>query len=351
MKRINIIIAVVLVLLSAFFIIVGITKPSNGKHKGKEKVNNKVEAYIVNPTYLSSDIVVTGSLVAYDEVELMNEVAGRVVSVNLPEGKFVKKGTLLVKLYDADMQAILMKLKSQLDIQERIYKRQKQLLKVNGISQNDFEQTLLQVNTITAEIAEERALIRKTEIKAPFDGTIGLRNISVGAVVSASTLMATIRTNQKLKLDFYVPEKYSPVISTGMKVKFTMANSNKEYSAKVIATEHGIENTTRNLKVRAIINSESKALIPGAFANVSLRLGENPKALLIPSHAIIPEEENKSVIVARQGKAHFVNIHTGIRKSSMVEVVDGLNVGDTIITSGILFLKEGGKLEYSNIKK
>jgi membrane fusion protein (multidrug efflux system) len=153
-----------------------------------------------------------------------------------------------------------------------------------------------------------------------------------------------------MKLDFFVPEKYSSIITNGMKVNFTMAESDKIYEAKVIATEHGIENATRNLKVRAMISSVSKELIPGAFANVSLRLGADAQALMVPSQAIIPEEENKSVIMAQHGKAHFVNIKTGIRKASMVEVTEGLAAGDTVITSGILFLKEGDKLRYSSVK-
>lgn len=348
-KKTNIWIAVILLLLTAFFLKVGFTKTKDKKQDSKEKVQKKVDAFITKPSLLISEITVTGSLMAYDEVDLKNEVAGRVVRINLPEGKFVRKGTLLVKLYDDDLQATLKKLQSQLAIQERIYKRQTELVKVNGISQNDYEQTLLQVNTIKADIAEEKALIRKTEVQAPFDGVIGLKNISIGAVVSSSTLLATIRTSNKLKLDFYVPEKYGPEITTGMKVKFTMYNEDKSYDATVIATEKGIDNTTRNLKVRAVITASSKELIPGAFANVQLRLGENPHALMIPSQAIIPQEGEKSVIVARKGKAHFVKIKTGIRKSSKVEVTEGLEPGDTIISSGILFLKEDSKLSYSTI--
>jgi membrane fusion protein (multidrug efflux system) len=350
MKKINIIIGAVLIVLSAFFIILGFTKSGNKKHEAKERVQKKIDAYVVTPSYISSDISVIGSLAAYDEVELKNEVSGRITMIHLPEGQFVKKGTLLVKLYDADLQATLSKLRAQLAIQERIYERQTQLIKVNGISQNDYEQTSLQISTIKANIEEEKALIRKTEVKAPFDGTIGLRYVSVGAVVSTSTLLATIRTNQKIKLDFYVPEKYSAVISNGMKIKFTLANGNKLYDAKVIATEHGIDDATRNLKVRAIITSASKELVPGAFANVNLRLGENPKALMIPSESIIPEEEEKQIIIAKHGKAHFVTIKTGIRQASKVEVTEGIEAGDTVMTSGILFLKEGDKLKYSSIK-
>lgn len=350
MKKTNIIIAIVLLLLTVVFVKVGFNKPKEGKDK-KEKTNKKVDAFVVMPSLLTSDITVTGSIAAYDEVDLKNEMSGRVVMVNLPEGRFVKKGTLLIKLYDNDLRAALSKLKAQLAIQKSIYKRQSKLLKVNGISQNDYEQTVLQLNSISADIAEEKALIRKTEVRAPFDGTIGLRNISVGAIVSPSTLLATIRTNQKIKLDFFVPEKYSSLINVGMRVLFTMSNNDKLYYARVIATEHGIDSNTRNLKVRAIINSSGKELVPGAFANVKLKLGENARALMIPTQAIIPAEEDNSVIVARHGKAHFVNIKTGIRESSKIEVTEGLQPGDTIMTSGLMFLKEDSKISYSSISK
>lgn len=348
-KKINTLIAAILLLLTIFFLYIGFIKSTDKKQDSKEKVQKKVDAFVVKPSLLISEITVTGSLLAYDEVELKNEVAGRVVLINLPEGKFVKKGTLLVKLYDDDLQATMKKLQSQLAIQEQIYKRQTELIKVSGISQNDYEQTLLQVNNIKADIAEEKALLRKMEVRAPFDGIIGLRNISIGAVINTSTLLATIRTSNKLKLDFFVPEKYGAEISAGMKVKFTMYNEGKLYDATVIATERGIDNTTRNLKVRALINASSKELIPGAFANVQLKLGDNPNALMIPTQAVIPQEGDKSVILARKGKAHFVTIKTGIRKASKVEVTEGLEPGDTVITSGILFLKEKSKLSYSTI--
>ena len=343
---------VVILLLAVFFIKVGFTKSDEKEHgDSKKKVQKKVDAFVVTPSLLTSDITVTGSLVAFDEVELMNEVAGRVVGVNLPEGKSVAKGTLLVKLFDDDLQAALKKLEAQRAIQQRIVNRQKQLLQVKGISENDYEQSALQLNIINADIAQQRALIRKTEIRAPFNGTIGLRNVSVGAVVSSSTMLATIRTNDKIKLDFYVPEKYGSVITVGMPVNFTMYDNNTSFTAKVIATEHGIENSTRNLKVRAMVSSSSKELIPGAFTNVNLKLGENKNALMIPTEAIIPDEDNKQLIVANHGKAHFVNIKTGIRQSSKIEVVEGIASGDTIITTGLLFLKEGAKLSYSSINK
>jgi len=114
-----------------------------------------------------------------------------------------------------------------------------------------------------------------------------------------------------------------------------------------MATEEGIDDATRNLKVRAIVNSRSDELLAGGFTNVQLRLNENKNALMIPTEAIIPQEENKIVIVAREGKATFVQVKTGIRKASNIEITDGIQLGDTIVTSGLLFVKEGSKLSFS----
>ncbi len=350
-KKSTIWVAIVFVLLAALLVKIGFfSKQSDNEKSKKEKPQKKVAGIIAKSSLLIDEISVSGSLQAFEMVDLKNEVAGRVVSINLPEGKFVKSGTLLVKLFDDDLQSTLKKLQSQLSIQQEIYKRQSELLKVNGISQNDYEMTGLQLNSLKADIEVEKTMIRKTEVRAPFDGVIGLRNVSVGAIVTPSTLLATIRTVNKLKLDFFVPEKYSSELKAGMKVKFTMSNGTKLYDATVMATEEGIDDATRNMKVRAIVNSQSKELISGGFANVQLRLNQKTDAILIPTQAIIPQEENKIVIVSNHGKAKFIKVKTGIRKSSTVEITVGIQAGDTIVTSGLLFLKEGAKLTFSTVK-
>lgn len=342
------IVMIVLVIVIALWFIVKPGKKTENNIRS-ERPQAKVDAIVVKPTLLVEEISVSGSLLAFDEVELKNEVAGRVVQINLPEGKFVKEGTLLVKLFDDDLQANLKKFQTQLAIQEKIHLRQTELLNVNGISQNEYEQTGLQLNALRADIEVQKALIRKTEVLAPFDGIIGLRRISVGAEVTPSTLLATIRSNNKLKLDFSVPEKYSPEIKQGMHVKFTMYNEDKAYDATVIATEQGIDANTRNLRVRAIVDSQSGHLLPGAYANVILQLSINPQALMVPSKAIIPREQYKNIIVAKDGNAHIVTVKTGIRNASGVEITEGVQPGDTVITSGIQFLKEGSKLFYSTV--
>ncbi len=344
--------------LSILLIIAGILIVSCGKKQANEpskgqKGRNQlaVDAVIAKPSLLANQITVSGSLLAFEEVALMSEMSGRVVLINLPEGRPVKKGTLLVKVFDDDLQANLKKLQTQLEIQEKIYQRQTELLKVNGISQSDYDQIYLQVNSIKAEIEVQQSLIRKSEVLAPFDGIIGLRNISVGAQITPSTLIAKIRMEDKLKLDFSIPEKYSSEMKPGLKVKFTVSGNDTQFDATVLASEKGIDASTRNIKVRAIVNGKSDELVPGGFTTVQLTLGENKDAIMIPTQAIIPQERNKSVITAKNGKAHFVMVHTGVRRESTVEITDGINPGDTVITNGILFLKEGAKLSFSNVKK
>ncbi len=353
LKWLSVITALAIVAFLAFHFLKpsGENKPlSKDQGPGARGMQAKVDAFVVGHSLLIDEISVSGSLLAYDEVDLKNEVSGRVVFINLPEGKQVKKGTLLVKLFDDDLQAGLKKLQSQLAIQEKIHERQSELLKVNGISQNDYDQTGLQLNSLRADIEVQKVLIRKTEVLAPFDGVIGLRNISVGAQVTPSTSLATIRSEDKLKLDFSVPEKYSSEIKPGMKINFRMSNDDRQYEATVFATEQGIDVSTRNLKVRALVENRSANLLPGAFTDINLQLNEKKDALLIPTQAIIPSEQTKSVIVARNGKAHFTEIKTGVRRSSNIEITEGIQAGDTIITTGILFLKEGSKLSYSTVK-
>ena len=195
-----------------------------------------------------------------------------------------------------------------------------------------------------------KAQIRKTEILAPFDGIIGLRTISEGAVLQSSTAVATLRQSNKVKLDFSVPEKYSSLVMPGLEVEFSLQNAPNEILRLSIATEQGIETTTRSLKVRAVVDKSSPNLIPGAYANVKLLLGENLQAIMVPSNAIIPQERTKSIIVSRQGKAQFVEVETGIRKAASIEILSGIAAGDTVITSGVLFLKPGMPVLYANVK-
>jgi membrane fusion protein (multidrug efflux system) len=321
------------------------------KNSGRQSVNLSVEGVIVEPVVLDQIITISGTLKPFEETVLMPEVSGRVVYINLSEGGFVRQGTLLVKLFNDDLQAQLKKSLAQLKIVEQTEFRQNELVKVNGISQLDFDQTVLQINSINADIEVLKAQIRKTEVHAPFDGTIGLRNISIGAQVTPGTALATIRDVKHLKLDFSVPEKYSREIKPGVKVQFTVQGDEKKYDATVIATEQGIESGTRNLNGRALVDNNINSLIPGTFANVDLSLNQNKGALMVPTQSVIPQERTKQLIVAKNGRAKFVTVKTGIRNVSSIEILSGITTGDTVVTTGVLFLKPDAVLNFSSVRR
>lgn len=345
------------ILLLYFFLLAGIMASCGSKASGpvKNASGNQfntvpaVEGFVVKPTSINQSISISGTLKPFEETVLMPDLAGRAVIINVREGKFVKQGTLLVKLFDGDLQASLKKSNAQLEIAEQTEKRQAELLKVSGISQSDYDQAVLQIHSINADIEILKAQIRKTEIYAPFDGVIGLKNISIGAQVTPNTPIATIRAVQKLKLDFSVPEKYSDELRSGLKVTFTVQGNDTKYDATVMATEEGIDASTRNLNARAVVQNSKALLKPGAFANVELQLKEIKNALMVPTQAIIPQELKKQLIIAKEGKAKFVTVETGVRQASAIQVLSGVASGDTIVTTGILFLKPGMSLKFSKV--
>ncbi len=312
--------------------------PATGGGPGKQPPL-AVEAMILNPQNLSNEIEVPGSIMAFESTEIHPEMSGRVTQLNLSEGKMVSKGALLAKLYDGDLQATLNKLQVQLSIAQANENRSAQLLKIQGISQQDYDMSLLNVNNIKADIEITKANISKTVILAPFSGKLGLKNISPGAFVTPSTVLATIGQVNQLKLQFTVPEKYGAQIKQGQDIEFVIDGSGKTFHASVSATEVSIEENTRSLSVRAIVKGGDPLLIPGAFATVHIILSRTNDALMIPTGAISPVGRKKMVFLYKGGKAFSAEVTTGVRDSSNVEVLTGLNKGDTVITTGILFLK------------
>ncbi len=310
----------------------------------------KVEALITKPQSLSSDIEVPGTILAFESTEIHPETAGRLVSLNVREGTNVSQGTLLAKLFDGDLQAQLRKIEVQLKIAEETEKRQAELLKIQGISRQDYDLSLLQVQSLRADMDIIRQSIRKTEIRAPFSGRVGLKNISPGAYVSPADIITTISQVKKLKIQFNIPERYSSQLKNGMAVSFTVDGTDKTYTANILATEVEVEENTRSLAVRASVKNPDADLTPGAFATVKIILGENNNALLIPNTAIIPIGRNKQIYLFKSGKAEATQVVTGIRDSTNIQILEGLKEGDTVITSAILFLRPGSGVEIDSIR-
>lgn len=324
-------------------------KQDNSQNASQANNVLPVEGFIVTPSSIEEAINVSGTLIPFENTELHPEISGRVVGLNIAEGKFVTKGTILVKLFDGDLQAQLKKLEVQLAIAQKTFERQTELLKINGISQQEVDLTGLQVSNINADIDIIKTSIAKTELRAPFNGRLGLKNISPGAYITPTTIVTSISEVAQQKIEFSVPEKYSSQITTGKDVLFSVEGSPTSYHAIVSATQSSVEENTRNLKVRAIVKNIDRYLVPGVFAKVQMILGKNNNAIMIPTDAIIPQARNKQVILYKAGKASFNNVTTGIRDSSNIQITGGLNIGDTVITTGLLFLKPGSDVKISKI--
>lgn len=324
--------------------------PANNRAAGGGNRPVQAEAFIVRTRPLSESLEVPGTLLPYEETEIRPEISGRVVSLNIPEGSFVQKGTLLVKLFDEDLQAELKKLQVQLQIAEKTAERQKELLKISGISQQEYDLSELQVSNLKADIDLTKVSISKTEIRAPFAGRIGLKSISNGAYVTPTTLITSISQVNQLKLEFTVPEKYSKDMMRGRKVNFTVAGSDQTFTASVLATESLIEANTRTLRIRAVVQGKHQLLVPGAFAKVLLTFGKNNESLVVPSQSVIPQARNKRVIVYQGGKANFAVVTTGIRDSSFVQILDGLKEGDTVLTTALLAVRPESQIKLIKVQ-
>jgi membrane fusion protein (multidrug efflux system) len=337
-----------IILFSCFIIYACKSKKESGMPQGPGggmQQSLLVEVMVASGSSLSADIEVPGTILANETTEIHPEVSGRVVQLNVKEGSVVSQGALLAKLYDGDLQAQKKKLEVQLKIAEQTENRQGELLKIQGISQQEYDISLLQVNNLKADIDIISEAIRKTEIRSPFSGKLGLKNISPGAYITPATIITTISQVTQLKIQFNVPEKYGSLIHPGQSIDFTVDGSLKKFTATVLATEVKLDENTRSLAVRALIKNNDPVLIPGVFAKVKIVLGQSENTIMIPTIVIQPQGRKKLVYIYKSGKSVPAEITTGIRDSSNIQVLTGLKEGDSVITTGLLFLRPGADVK------
>lgn len=308
-----------------------------------------VDVSIAKPSIYANVVEANGTILAAEFVALQPEVAGRIVYLNIREGQYVQAGTVLARLNDEDLQAQLRKYKAQLQLARLNEARLKTILKAEGLNQADYDAALQQVNNLEADVAYTQALINKTEIRAPFNGVIGLRNVSVGAFVSQQSVLATIQQTSSLKVDFVLPETYASTVYQGKKVE-VVNDLGQTFQAIISGVEPQVNTATRNLKIRAILSQNAKAISPGAFVRVNFNEGEALPRIFVPSNCIIPETRFKKVAVIKNGTAELTVVETGVRTGDKVEVIKGLNEGDTFAINGILFLKPGAEVKIRKVK-
>lgn len=340
------IIIIGLILIKVLFLKSTSVAPAAGARKSTIQA---VDALVVKPQELSNIAFVSGSLIANESADLQPQISGMVTGLFFKEGDLVHKGTLLVKINDASLQAQLKKQEAAYEISQSNLTREDQLFKLNAVNEDEYNASVLAVKSAQADMEFTKAEIDNCEIRAPFDGIIGVRFISPGAFVSPATVIATIYESNPIKVEFDLPEKFSSQIKIGTPITFKIQGNEKEYSGKVYVVNPGINAETRTLTVRALCSNDG-SLRPGSFANITVNLGSNPSALLVPTQALIPVLNGQQLFVARHDSAFSVPVQIGMRNDTSVEITSGINPGDTVITSGIIFLKPKMQIKLKHVK-
>ena len=300
-----------------------------------------VTAVVVRPERIVDRIFSSGTVLANEGVDLRSEIAGKVTGISFREGSRVQKGDLLVKIDDSELQAQLLKQDSQLKLAQDKEHRRRQLLERGNISPEDYDIALNELNAIRAEAQLIEARIKKTEIRAPFNGFIGLRFVSEGSYVSPETRIASLQNITIVKIDFAVPERYAQDLRPGAEIAFHLSGSATRFRGAIFAIEPKIDPTTRTVLLRARCPNPGEVIMPGAFAEVELSLKEIPDALMVPTEALIPDMQGQTVFLARGGVADQSRVETGLRTEKLIQLTSGVRPGDTVITSGILQLAPG----------
>ena len=320
-----------------------ITKNSDSKgpkDKEKDKQPITVSGSVVHLQTFDNNLALSGSIEANEQVEIRSEVSGIVKNIYFQEGSNVTKGQVLFKVNDIELKAQLAQAKTKESLASENERRAKLLLQKEAISQEEYDVARADYQSAKAQSQLIQAQIEKTSVRAPFSGKIGLRSISPGTYVTPTLLVAKLVNSGQLKITFSIPEKYASQIKKNATITFKVTGSNQSYSAKIYAIEPEVEIATRTLKVRALADNKDGKLLPGTFADVQLPLDIIKDAVVIPTEAIIPVQDGKKVFIANKGMAKEVMVETATRTDASILVLSGLKVGDTVLTSGVMSLKD-----------
>lgn len=316
-------------------------EPTSPRGAGGGRQELAVNATILQPQVLQNIFRITGILLPDEEVDLTFETAGKITNIFFSEGTYVEKGTLLAKVNDAPLQAELKKLEAQLPLAEDRLFRQQTLLDKDAISQETYQSVFTQLETLKAEIDLVKARIRQTELRAPFNGMIGLRQVSEGAYASPTVVVSNLTKISPLKIEFSLTENFVNLVKPGTEISFKVENDLGVYNAAVYAVESRLDMQTLNLFARARYANHDGKIKPGQSAKIEIKIEQKENAIVIPSISTVKEIGRDITYIYENGKAKEVEITTGMRTASSVEVTSGLSVGDTLLTTGVMQLRSG----------
>jgi membrane fusion protein (multidrug efflux system) len=329
-----------LLILVSFFI-AGCEKESAPVTSGRQNSGGlTVEYFIAKPTYFQSTVTTTAEIIPSEQVILRAPVSGTVLAINFQEGSFVRRGQSLVHLDDRAWKAQLKGLEAELNRLKSDLERKRRLLEVEGATQQEVDETVASMASIKAQMEELRVNIQLANVSAPFSGQVGLRDFSVGSYMGQGDQITSLAEVDELKVEFNLPERYQNEVQ--LEQRLNVVAGNDTFPAKIYAIDPIIDPESRTLRARGIIANEDKgSLRPGVFATAVLPTEVSETALLVPTQVVVPEISVQTVYVAENGKAVRKEVELAGRNAEMVQIVDGLQPGDTVITTGLLQVKDG----------
>jgi membrane fusion protein (multidrug efflux system) len=348
MKLKNLVYALLIITIGGFIayrIVSNKSKNEESKSKNDKDSPTFVIGQVVKTTIFDNNLSLSGSIEANEQIEIHSEVSGIVEGIYFNEGTNVIKGQVLFKVNDIELKAQLQQAATKEGLAAENARRAKLLLEKEAISQEEYDISRADYKSAQSQTQLIRAQISKTAVKAPFSGKIGLRSISPGTYITPAVLVAKLVNTGKLKITFSIPEKYASQIKSGSTIDFSVSGSEKKYSAKIYAIEPEVEVATRTLQVRAIADNIDGNLFPGTFADIKLPLAIIKDAIVVPSEAIVPVQDGKKVFIANMGKAKEVMVEATTRTDASILILSGLKAGDTLITSGVMSLKNDAPIK------
>lgn len=309
---------------------------ASNKKSGSPKDPPAVTVETVAHSSLSETITLNGTLYSLESIDLKSEISGKITSVHFEDGQKVKSGDILVKMSDRELRAEAASIKAKLELAKRQAERKTGLFSRGLISETEHDVALNEQDVLSAQVELLRVRIAKTVLRSPFDGRIGLREVSPGAVINPDVTISSIQKLDPLHLDFSVPERYQSMVKPGMPVSLNVAGYEQEFVGRISATSHQIDEITRSLRLRAIVPNPEEILLPGNFATVSLTLKEYHNTVLIPASALEQSINDAWVyLVDANNLAKQRPVTVGVRQADSIQILSGLNVGDRVVSRGI----------------
>jgi membrane fusion protein (multidrug efflux system) len=306
----------------------------------------QVEAVQVGRRTLADDVTAVGTLRSAESVMLRPELAGRIARIAFDEGRPVKKGEVLVQLDDAVEAAEHARARAALGLAQANYKRNQDLFGRKFVSQRALDEAAANLRVAEAEARVAEARMRRMAVRAPFDGIVGIRNVSVGDYVKEGEDLVNLEAIETLKVDFRVPERYLSGLRVGQTVALLAdALPGQQFDSRVVAIDPLVAAQDRAVLMRATLDNAAHALRPGMFARVRLTLSERPDVLVVPEQAIMTTPEGPRVFRIESDAAKSVAVRLGARQGTWVEVAEGLNEGDTIVTAGQIKIRDGAAVK------